>query len=96
MSQLEYLINEVARLERENQQLQEANALLSRCLYHASQKLQSYRIPVRQATPSGRISFARHGDVVLVTYTEPGEHISQTGDPYLDEIFNERRKTVSW
>lgn len=96
MNQLEYLMSEISRLERENQRLQESNALLSRCLYHASQKLHSYRIPVQHKTPTGKLSFTRHGDMVLVTYVEPSEAISQTGDPYLDKIFNERGKTASW
>ena len=95
MNQLEYLISEVSRLERENSRLQDENAMLSRCLYHASQKLQSYKIPVRHEAPSGKLSFIRCGDTVLVTF-EPSEAISQTGDPYLDAIFNERRKTTSW
>lgn len=92
----EAIIKELVQLEEENRRLKEANALLSRLVYHASKKLQSYRIPVRHATPSGRISFARHGDAVIITYSEASEAISQTGDPDLDSIFNERRNSTPW
>lgn len=94
----ESIIKELAQLEEENRHLKEANALLSRLVYHASKKLQSYRIPVRHATPMGRLSFARHGDAVIITYSEASacdvNPISQAGDPDLDSIFYERRRST--
>lgn len=92
MTQLEYLINENARLERENAKLQESNALLSRLLYFASRKLRSYRVPVECAEPNGRLTFTRNGNTVVVTYIDNSETISDTGDPILDEILREGRR----
>lgn len=91
MSQLEYLINENARLERENETLRESNFILSRLFYYASKKLHSYRVPMKCAEPNGRIAFARNGNTVVITYVDCAKTISETGDPILDEIMNRRK-----
>lgn len=91
MSQLEYLAHENARLERENEKLRESNFILSRLFYFASKKLHSYCVPMKCAEPNGRITFARNGNAVVITYVDCAETISGTGDPILDEIMNRRK-----
>lgn len=92
MSQLEYLIKENARLERENEKLRESNFILSRLFYYASRKLHSFRVPIEYTEPDGRVTFTRHGNAVLITYVDNNEIISDTGDPILDEILKEGRR----
>ena len=92
MSQLEYLIHENARLERENEKLQESNFILSRLFYYASRKLHSYRVPLKYSEPNGRVTFTKSGDSVIVTYVDNLECISETGDPVLDEIMMRRKQ----
>ena len=84
MSQLEYLIRENARLERENEKLQESNFILSRLFYYASRKLHSYRVPLKYSEPNGRVTFTKSGDSVIITYVDNLDYISETGDPVLD------------
>lgn len=96
MSQLEYLIRENARLERENEKLQESNFILSRLFYYASRKLHSYRVPLKYSEPSGRVTFTRSGESVIVTYVDNLEYISETGDPVLDEIMMKRKQRKEW
>ena len=96
MSQLEYLIRENARLERENEKLQESNFILSRLFYYASRKLHSYRVPLKYSEPSGRVTFTKSGDSVIVTYVYNLEYISETGDPVLDEIMMKRKQRKEW
>ena len=92
MSQLEYLIRENARLERENEKLQESNFILSRLFYYASRKLHSYRVPLKYAEPNGRVTFTKSGDSVIVTYVDNLDYISETGDPILDKIMMRRKQ----
>lgn len=96
MSQLEYLIRENARLERENEKLQESNFILSRLFYYASRKLHSFRVPMRYSEPNGRVTFTKSGDSVIVTYVENLDYISETGDPVLDEIMMKRKQRKEW
>lgn len=96
MSQLEYLIRENARLERENEKLQESNFILSRLFYYASRKLHSYRVPLKYSEPSGRVTFTRSGESVIVTYVDNLDYISETGDPVLDEIMMRRKQRKEW
>ena len=96
MSQLEYLIRENARLERENEKLQESNFILSRLFYYASRKLHSYRVQLKYSQPSGRATFTRSGESVIVTYVDNLDHISETGDPVLDEIMMKRKQRKEW
>ena len=96
MSQLEYLIRENARLERENEKLQESNFILSRLFYYASRKLHSYRVPLKYSEPNGRVTFTKSGDSVIITYVDNLDYISDTGDPVLDEIMMKRKQRKEW
>ena len=96
MSQLEYLIRENARLERENEKLQESNFILSRLFYYASRKLHSYRVPLKYSEPNGRVTFTKSGDSVIVTYVDNLDYISETGDAVLDEIMMKRKQRKEW
>ena len=96
MSQLEYLIRENARLERENEKLQESNFILSRLFYYASRKLHSYRVPMRYSEHNGRVTFTKSDDSVIVTYVDNLDYISETGDPVLDEIMMKRKQRKEW
>lgn len=96
MTKMEHLIAENARLERENKTLRESNFILSRLFYHAAQKLHSYRVPLKYAEPSGRVTFTRSGESVIITYVDNLDYISETGDPVLDEIMMSRKQRKEW
>lgn len=96
MTKMEHLIAENARLERENKTLRESNFILSRLFYHAAQKLHSYKVPLKYSEPSGRVTFTRSGESVIITYVDNLDYISETGDPILDEIMMRRKQRKEW
>lgn len=96
MTKMEHLIAENARLVQENKTLRESNFTLSRLFYHAAQKLHSYRVPLKYAEPSGRVTFTRSGESVIITYVDNLDYISETGDPVLDEIMMRRKQRKEW
>lgn len=90
MTDLEFLIQENTRLERENARLKESNSILSRLFYYAACKLGRYNVPVHFAEPKGKVTFARHNETVTITF------ISDVGtdsdEDLITQILNERRR----
>ena len=86
MTTLELLTQENRKLEREIEQLEFANAILSRLFYYAAKKLGKYSVPFRYEPQDGKIDFRKIGDIVEVIFSAVAEE-SKTGDPDLDEIF---------
>lgn len=87
MNTLEMLTRENKKLEREIEQLEFSNAILSRLFYYAAKKLGKYSVPFRYEPQDGKIDFRKIGDIVEVIFSAVAEE-SATGDPDLDEIFS--------
>ena len=66
MNTLEMLTRENQKLEREIEQLEFSNAILSRLFYYAAKKLGKYSVPFRYEPQDGKIDFRKIGDIVEV------------------------------
>lgn len=88
MTDLEYLINENARLERENEKLKESNFILSRLFYYATCKLGRYNVPMHFTEPKGKVTFTRHNETVTIAFVNN----TDSDEDLITKILNERRR----
>ena len=90
MTDLEYLIKENSRLQRENARLKESNSILSRLFYYAACKLGRYNVPVHFTEPKGKITFVRHNEIVTITFISDVD--TSSDEDLITQILNERRR----
>ena len=88
MYNIDYLLEENARLREEVNDLQDMNHALSHILQYAIASLGSIRVPRQFGNPNGKIEFhPAPKNTVDVLFIQKDRYASQTGDPTLDAIF---------